>query len=956
MKLIENIRTFLNFGLAVILLNSCYSVSARTFYVSTTGSDNNPGTYSMPWLTWSKAFNSVIAGDTVYFRGGVYYATVDQGNADGPIGTAEKPICFFNYPDEVPVLDGINKKTMDYGLGLSRARHVYLKGLTVRNHFQLQPGTDLAGFGFTFCSDIRIENCVAHHIGVRGFYFYTCDNIQVINCDSYQCVDTLTNGAHGDGYLVWDRHSPDYYQDTTSLIYFKGCRAWDCADDGWDAESEGTIILDNCWAFISDPDFKYGINGFKLGLAEIESENLGKRITNCLAAFEPNAGFTTNDDRCVAKWMELYNNISFRNDYGFFIEHTNSSNERELKRIFKNNVSFNNNTNLFLAGGVVYTHEYNSWEAPPGVTLTSADFISLDTTGITGPRKADGSLPDINFLKLAPGSDLIDAGTYVGLPFYGSAPDLGAFEYTDNNPDRKLVSSITLSGAGGINSITVKNGTLQIIATVLPVDATNKNVTWSVTNNTGQASISSGGLLTALSNGTVTVRASATDGSGVYGMLQIAISNQATTSVPVYQSSVIENSTPALLSMTYSVQLANVVPAASAFRVLVNNSTRQIKSVQISGSKVVLTLSDPVTSGDVVTVSYVKPDQNPLQSPEGNLVASLNPQTVKNNVSLANTPPVIVLNYNSVCYSGFVNEVDASRSYDDNKDELSYIWTVSDNVPVSSNSGESIRFLAPVINSPQTVNFTLRIGDGKVTRSQVIPVEIQPYQPDLEKAEILSVDASTFEGINSPVNVTDDNTGTLWAARGENQWIIIELDKLFNIQHVELSFKLDFKAESYFEILGSNDRLDWETLLNRSSSCDFSGNPQVFELPPARTIKDFKYVKLVGYGNSKDSWNYISEFRVFGHSNHNTSDYEKLPVKIYPNPASTYVTIRIDDPAIIPDLIEITGLTGRIFIRTETDPDTRIMTIPFNLNSGAYIIKLELGGSILFSHKLVVSN
>jgi len=31
-------------------------------------------------------------------------------------------------------------------------------------------------------------------------------------------------------------------------------------------------------------------------------------------------------------------------------------------------------------------------------------------------------------LRLAAGSDLIDAGTNVGLPFNGTAPDLGAFE------------------------------------------------------------------------------------------------------------------------------------------------------------------------------------------------------------------------------------------------------------------------------------------------------------------------------------------------------------------------------------------------------------------------------------------------------------------------------------------------------------------------------------------------
>ena len=46
-----------------------------------------------------------------------------------------------------------------------------------------------------------------------------------------------------------------------------------------------------------------------------------------------------------------------------------------------------------------------------------------------GPRQADGSVPNVNFLKLAAGSQMIDKGTDVGLPYAGQAPDLGAYEY-----------------------------------------------------------------------------------------------------------------------------------------------------------------------------------------------------------------------------------------------------------------------------------------------------------------------------------------------------------------------------------------------------------------------------------------------------------------------------------------------------------------------------------------------
>lgn len=48
-----------------------------------------------------------------------------------------------------------------------------------------------------------------------------------------------------------------------------------------------------------------------------------------------------------------------------------------------------------------------------------------------GPRphgQADGGLPMLPHLRPAANSALIDKGTNAGLPYTGSAPDLGAFE------------------------------------------------------------------------------------------------------------------------------------------------------------------------------------------------------------------------------------------------------------------------------------------------------------------------------------------------------------------------------------------------------------------------------------------------------------------------------------------------------------------------------------------------
>lgn len=89
-----------------------------------------------------------------------------------------------------------------------------------------------------------------------------------------------------------------------------------------------------------------------------------------------------------------------------------------------------------------------------------------------------------------------------------------------------LVTSIAVTGAGNATEITTDAGTLQMSATVLPANASNNAVVWSVENGTGEASISETGLLTASKNGTVTVKATAVDASAVVGQTEITISGQ----------------------------------------------------------------------------------------------------------------------------------------------------------------------------------------------------------------------------------------------------------------------------------------------------------------------------------------------------------------------------------------------------------------------------------------------
>jgi len=186
------------------------------------------------------------------------------------------------------------------------------------------------------------------------------------------------------------------------------------------------------------------------------------------------------------------------------------------------------------------------------------------------------------------------------------------------------------------------------------------------------------------------------------------------------------------------------------------------------------------------------PDPNPSAPP---VVVTPPPVVV-----VPNTPPVAVVNYLAENYSGFTGVLNASGSYDANKDNLTYSWKIPDNIPVSSTNNSIIEYLAPVIQNKQIYEFILTVSDGKATQSKRIPVDILPYQPDLKTAEISSIEATDYNLTDVPSNAVDGNTSTMWSCKGAEQSLVLKLKSPFNIKHIMLAFHPGQKKESYFDI------------------------------------------------------------------------------------------------------------------------------------------------------------
>ena len=89
--------------------------------------------------------------------------------------------------------------------------------------------------------------------------------------------------------------------------------------------------------------------------------------------------------------------------------------------------------------------------------------------------------------------------------------------------EAQRVTAITVSSASDTLYV---GDSLQFNATVAPNNAADKTFSWSVVPGTGAATISANGLLAATGAGTVTVQATAHDGSGVVGKKSITITNR----------------------------------------------------------------------------------------------------------------------------------------------------------------------------------------------------------------------------------------------------------------------------------------------------------------------------------------------------------------------------------------------------------------------------------------------
>jgi hypothetical protein len=168
------------------------------------------------------------------------------------------------------------------------------------------------------------------------------------------------------------------------------------------------------------------------------------------------------------------------------------------------------------------------------ITSYVADFEITDEMIETTIAEGDDAVPGLMVVRdmdfWSEQRDTINSIDNIRLDLSGWGDSRAAWDdiFVGLSGERIDVTNIEVSSPS--DTISEDLGTLQMSAAVTPENASNTDVTWSVENfidgTNGRATISPTGLLTAIENGTVRVRATARDGSGVYGEKDITITGQ----------------------------------------------------------------------------------------------------------------------------------------------------------------------------------------------------------------------------------------------------------------------------------------------------------------------------------------------------------------------------------------------------------------------------------------------
>lgn len=419
--------------IAIIWLCATFA-TAKDYYVAANGCDRNDGSISKPFATLAKAYQTAgREGDAIYLRGGTYKITESQimNNSD----KLNARVFYFDKKAEQQhplTISGYRHERVVFDLSAVKPRGKRVQVFYINGNCHHLKNFEVVGVQVTIKSHTQSENIridggnhnvvenVAMHDGMGlGVYISRGIGNTILNCDAYNLDDRVSEGGRNENTDGFGGH-PASASSTGNK--FVGCRAWNCGDDGFDLIGAfAPVAVQNCWAF-NNGYKKNGTgsggngNGFKAGgygMAEhprVPSVIPRHIVSNCIAYDNKAHGFYSNHH---LGGITFINNSAFNNAVNYSgLNRKSASVAADVDgygHVFCNNVSVSpraKGCDIVKADRQKCHIENNTFLNKKIKRVERSYFESLDPARLSAPRKADGSLPDITFLKPKAGTIL----------------------------------------------------------------------------------------------------------------------------------------------------------------------------------------------------------------------------------------------------------------------------------------------------------------------------------------------------------------------------------------------------------------------------------------------------------------------------------------------------------------------------------------------------------------------
>lgn len=206
-------------------------------------------------------------------------------------------------------------------------------------------------------------------------------------------------------------------------------------------------------------------------------------------------------------------------------------------------------------------------------------------------------------------------------------------------------------------------------------------------------------------------------------------------------------------------------------------------------------------------------------------------------------------------------------------------WT---KVSVSFNSGSfsSIQIFAKYTSGTDDVRFDdFSLVANGTTPTPSTPTPTPSGDCNVSELEILSATDDGDNDGHGPGLAIDDSTSSdsRWSSEGEDKWIKFDLGGTTTLDNLKTAWYKGDSRTAYFDIETSEDGNSWSTAVSGAKS---QGTTSLRSDDLGGVFA--RYVRVIGNGNSSNSWNSLLEAQIYG-----CDDITPTPTPVTPTPTPT---------------------------------------------------------------------